>query len=190
VIAAAHELFITQGWVATTMAGVAERAGVARQTVYLMFESKQALLDVCIDQRLRGSGAEAPVRTQPEYQAMGSGSTAERVIAGAHWLAGAHERSVTIQRVLDQAAVTDPAAAARSREREQGRWQEVAFALGLVLGTKPKREFVDMVWTLASREVWLKLVEQRGWTSAQWQSWFESALTSAIRQYVAAVATS
>ena len=186
VIAAAHELFITQGWVATTMAGVAERAGVARQTVYLMFESKQALLDVCIDQRLRGRGAEAPVRTQPEYQAMGSGSTTERVIAGAHWLAGAHERSATIQRVLDQAAVTDPAAAARLRDREQGRWQEVAFALGLVLGTKPTREFVDMVWTLASRDVWLKLVEQRGWTSAQWQSWFESALTSAIGQYVAA----
>lgn len=190
VVAAAHELFVSQGWVATTMAGVAERAGVARQTVYLMFESKQALLDVCIDQRLRGSRGEAPIRTQPEYQAMGSGTTGERVAAGTRWLAGAHEHSATIQRVLDQAAVTDPAAAARLREREQGRWQEVAFAVGLVIGTKPTREFVDLVWTLASRDVWLKLVEQRGWTSTQWQSWFEGALTAAIGQYVGAVATS
>ena len=190
VIAAADELFVSQGWSATTMSGVAERAGVARQTVYLMFESKQALLDVCIDQRLRGSRGEAPIRTQPEYQAMGSGTTGERVAAGARWLVGAHERSATIQRVLDQAAVTDPAAAARLREREQGRWQEVAFAVGLVIGTKPTREFVDLVWTLASRDVWLKLVEQRGWTSARWQSWFEGALTAAIGQYVGAAAMS
>lgn len=190
IVAAAHDLFVSTGWVATTMAGVAERAGVARQTVYLMFESKQALLDVCIDRRLRGSGADMPVRDQPEYQAMGSGTTAERVTAGARWLAGAHERSATIQRVLDQAAVTDPAAAARLREREQGRWQEVAFAVGLVLGTKPSAEFVDLVWTLAARDVWLKLVEQRGWTSAQWQAWFESALTAAIGEYTRAAATS
>jgi AcrR family transcriptional regulator len=183
VVVAAHDLFVSQGWVATTMAGVAERAGVARQTVYLMFESKQALLDVCIDQRLRGNEADAPVRTQPGYQAMGTGTTTERVSAGARWLAGAHERSATIQRVLDQAAVTDPAAAARLHEREQGRWQEVAFAVGLVLGAKPAREFVDLVWTLASRDVWLKLVEQRGWTSARWQAWFEAALTAAIGQY-------
>jgi AcrR family transcriptional regulator len=189
VVAAAHELFVSKGWVATTMAGVAERAGVARQTVYLMFDSKQALLDVCIDQRLRGSGADMPVRNQPEYRAMASGTTAERVTAGAKWLAGAHERSATIQRVLDQAAVTDPAAAARLREREQGRWQEVAFAIGLVLGTKPTREFVDLVWTMASRDVWLKLVEQRGWTRAHWQSWFEGALTAAIGQYVGAAVT-
>lgn len=184
VVAAAHDLFVSQGWVATTMAGVAGRAGVARQTVYLMFESKQALLDICIDERLRGNGADAPVRTQPEYQAMGTGTTAERVTAGAHWLAGAHERSASIQRVLDQAAVTDPAAAARLREREQGRWQEVASAVGLVLGTEPTREFVDLVWTLASRDVWLRLVGQRGWTPAQWQSWFEGALTAAIAKYV------
>lgn len=190
VVVAAHELFVSKGWVATTMAGVAEGAGVARQTVYLMFDSKQALLDVCIDQRLRGNGAEAPVRTQPEYQAMGTGTTAERVAAGARWLAGAHERSATIQRVLDHAAVTDPAAAARLQAREQGRWQEVAFAVGLVLGTKPAREFVDLVWTLASRDVWLKLVEQRGWTTAQWQAWFEGALTAAIGQYVGAEMTS
>lgn len=184
VVAAAHELFVTLGWVATTMAGVAERAGVARQTVYLMFESKQALLEVCIDQRVRRIGADAPVRSLPEYRAMGTGKTAERVRASAHWLAGAHERSATIQRVLDQAAVTDPTAAARLLEREQGRWQEVAFAVGLVLGTKPTREFVDLVWTMASRDIWLKLIEQRGWAPTQWQSWFESALTAAITQYL------
>jgi AcrR family transcriptional regulator len=180
VVAAAHDLFVSEGWVGTTMAGVAERAGVARQTVYLMFESKTALLDVCIDQRLRGSGADAPVRTQSGYRAMGTGTLTERVAAGARWLAAAHERSAVIQRVLDQAAVTDPVAAARLGEREGGRWQEVAFAVRQVLGNKPSREFIDLVWTLASRDVWLKLVEQRGWTTAQWQRWFEQALTAAI----------
>ncbi len=180
VVGAAHELFVTHGWVGTTMAGVAERAGVARQTVYLMFESKHALLDTCIDQRIAGDDRPVPVRERAEYLAMGSGPPEQRVAAGAAWLAGAHERSATIQRVLDQAAVTDLAAATRLREREQLRWQEVRFAVDLVLGREAPAEVVDVVWTLASRDVWLKLVEEKGWTSAGWQRWFVGAMRAAI----------
>lgn len=40
-----------------------------------------------------------PVQDRPEYRAMGDGTTADRVAAGARWLAGSHERPATIQPV-------------------------------------------------------------------------------------------
>ena len=172
VVAAARELFVTEGWVATTIARVAEQAAVARQTVYLLFDSKLALLDACIDDAL-SPGRVRPVREQADYRQMGVGDFDARLAAGARWLAGAHQRSATIQRVLDEAAVSDPLAAARLQVREQARWTEVRWAMSLVLATPdPDPVLVDGVWTLASRDVWLKLVGQRGWSAEQWQSWF------------------
>lgn len=184
VLSAAHQLFVAEGWVATTMARVAERAAVARQTVYLLYDSKLALLDACIDDAL--TAGQAPrVRELAGYRAMGVGDFDARVAAGARWLAGAHQRSATIQRVLDEAAVGDPVATARLEVREQNRWSEVRWAMSLVLATPdPDPEVVDGVWMLASRDVWLKLVGQRGWSAEQWQVWF-ARLVGTYRRYAA-----
>ena len=171
VLETAQAMFLDEGWVATTMARVAAASGVARQTVYLLFDSKLALLDACIDTAL-SAGAGVRVRELPEYRVMADGDVDSRIAAGARWLAGAHERSARIQRVLDEAAVTDPAAAARLVVREQNRWDEVRFAMTLVLRRPdPPPAVVDAVWTTASRDAWLRLAG-RGWTSAQWQEWF------------------
>jgi AcrR family transcriptional regulator len=183
VLHAAHDLFVNEGWVATTMAAVADRAGVSRQTVYVLFDSKLALLDRCIDQRLRGAHDEMPVRAQPSYQRMGEGDLGQRVAASASWLRAAHERSASIQRVLDEAAVTDRLAAVHLAERERRRWDEVRWATSLVLATEaPDATLVDELWTLASRDVWLKLVAGRGWTPARWERWFAETVLATVTQ--------
>jgi TetR/AcrR family transcriptional regulator, cholesterol catabolism regulator len=171
VLLAAHEMFISNGWVATTMAGVARDAGVTRQTVYQQFESKLTLLDACIDLALT-DGQLVPVRDMPEYQHMAQGNRASRVAAGAQWLRGAHERSAAIQDVLDQAAVTDTEAAARLAARENTRWDEVRWAASLILGRDPDDHTVDALWTLTSRRIWLMLVRGRNWDGQQWHTWF------------------
>ncbi|PXW28848.1 UNVERIFIED_CONTAM: TetR family transcriptional regulator [Williamsia faeni] len=171
VLRAAHEMFVSIGWVATTMAGVAHAAGVTRQTVYQQFESKLELLDACIDLAL-SDGQLVPVRDMPEYRHMAVGDRASRLAAGAQWLCGAHERSAEIQNVLDQAAVTDTEAAARLVVRENTRWDEVRWAASLILGREPDGHTVDALWTLASRRVWLMLVRDRNWDGQQWRTWF------------------
>jgi len=171
VVETATRLFCDVGWVATTMAGVAEAAGLTRQTVYQQFVGKLALLDACIDHAL-SEGTGVPVRDLSDYRAMGEGAVAERLTAGAHWLRGAHERSARIQNVLDQAAVTDESAAQRLRERETTRWNEVAHAATLILGTAPTDDVVDSLWLLTSRRVWLMFLDGRGWSPDQWMSWF------------------
>jgi AcrR family transcriptional regulator len=170
-IAAATEAFTELGWVPTTMAEVARRAGLTRQTVYQQFSGKLPLLNACIDTALT-EGQATGVRELPEYQAMGSGDVADRLAAGARWLRAAHERSAVIQHVLDQAAVTDPEAADLLADREQRRWAEVRFALTLILGEAPDDTVVDSVWWLASRRIWLGLVDGRGWSPDRWERWF------------------
>lgn len=176
VVAAAHAMFVEEGWVPTTMAKVAAAAGVTRQTVYSQFESKLALLDACIDRAL-SDGRAIPVREMPEYRAMGVGDRRARVAAGARWLCGAHERSAVIQAVLDQAAVTDAEAASRLAQRERTRHNEVRFALSLILDAEPETLIVDAVWTMASRRVWLMLVDEQRWSGALWCRWFAAQVT-------------
>ncbi|RPA20116.1 TetR/AcrR family transcriptional regulator [Gordonia sp. OPL2] len=179
VIATATELFCTDGWVPTTMSAVATAAGLTRQTVYQQFDGKLALLDACIDNAL-SAGEPVRVRELPEYRAMADGDFDSRLTAGARWLRGAHERSAVIQNVLDQAAVTDPDAAERLREREANRWDEVRFAVGLVLGTEPSDRLVDSIWSLAARSIWLRLVGDRGWSESDWETWFVDLARSSM----------
>jgi AcrR family transcriptional regulator len=179
VVAAATDMFCESGWSATTMAGVATAAGVTRQTVYQQFAGKLELLDACIDLALTDGAADA-VRALDGFRAMGTGSLAARIDAGSAWLRGAHERSARIQNVLDQAAVTDDEAAARLREREQNRWDEVRHAVSLILGDAPADDLVDAVWVLASRRNYLMLVDGRGWSPTRWQEWFADQARGAI----------
>lgn len=179
VIETATEMFCARGWSATTMAGVATAAGVARQTVYQQFDGKLELLDACIDLALT-AGEGGAVRSLEHYRAMGAGSRDERIATGATWLRGAHERSARIQNVLDQAAVTDDVAAARLRVREQNRWDEVRHAVSLILGATPDDGTVDTVWVLASRRTYLMLVDGRGWTPGRWESWFAEHVQTAV----------
>ena len=179
VIEVATRLFSDQGWVTTTMADVAKAADLTRQTLYQQFPNKLALLDGCIDIAL-SDGRSVPVWDLPDYRLMGSGAPDERLAAAARWLCGAHQRSAVIQHVLDQAAVTDGEAAARLREREHNRRDEVRWALGLVTGTAPDDRLVDEVWLLASRRQWLILVVDRAWTPAEWTDWFIAHTRAAL----------
>ncbi len=167
-VAAAHELFLQQGWTVTTMTQVAAAAGLARPTVYLHFDTKLDLLIACIDAAL----SDIPVRNRSDYQAMGKGTLPQRVATAGRWLRSAHERSASIQRVLDDAAVSTPEAAPVQIRMEQRRHDEFANACSLVLGGHiPPTDLVDEVWALGSRMMWFTLAD-RGWSPDQWEAWF------------------
>ncbi len=70
IVEAAHRLFTTQGYASTTMAQVAESAGVAVQTVYFVFHTKAALLARTIDFAVLGWETPRPPQEQPWYRAM------------------------------------------------------------------------------------------------------------------------
>src|SRR5215211_3563003 len=61
VVDAAGRLFVEHGYVATTIEDVAERAGVAVQTVYYVFGTKPNLLSAVLDASIVGDVEPVPV---------------------------------------------------------------------------------------------------------------------------------
>ena len=61
VVDAAARLFVDHGYVATTIEAVADRAGVAVQTVYYVFGTKRNLLAAVLDASIAGDVETTPV---------------------------------------------------------------------------------------------------------------------------------
>ena len=71
IIDAAHDLFLADGFAATTMSAVAAAAGVAVQTVYKAFASKPRLAKAVFDTAIAGDDEAVPVL---EREALGQGA--------------------------------------------------------------------------------------------------------------------
>src|SRR4051794_21097383 len=70
ILDAAERLFERNGYAATTMASIANEAGVALKTVYLAFETKSGLLRALWHLRLRGDDDDRPVAERSWYRAV------------------------------------------------------------------------------------------------------------------------
>ena len=78
---AAHELFVRNGYQATTLTAVADAAGVAHRTVYVRFGTKAALLKRVIDVALVGGLAPIDVVSREWYRTATTAPTLEERIA-------------------------------------------------------------------------------------------------------------
>jgi len=67
---AAIACFTTAGYAGTTMAAIAEQAGVAVQTLYFTFHTKAQLLQETLDRAVLGDGAPVPPPQTSWYKAM------------------------------------------------------------------------------------------------------------------------
>src|SRR6516225_1192196 len=81
IVRAAHDLFVTDGYQATTLAAVADAAGVAHRTVYVRFGTKAALLKRVVDVALVGDLAPVDVVSREWYRAATTAPTLDERIA-------------------------------------------------------------------------------------------------------------
>src|SRR6476659_1591193 len=70
IVKAAFALFCERGYIGTTMAQIAEAAGVAVQTVYFTFHTKAAVLSRAYDYAVSGEGEPILPWEQPWYREM------------------------------------------------------------------------------------------------------------------------
>ena len=99
----AHELFLEQGYAATPLRQIAERAGVALPTLYAVFGNKRALLFAVFDAArheaaVREAGLEVPLERERPL-------TAERI---AHRVRLTREGGAPVARIIDKAGAADP----------------------------------------------------------------------------------
>jgi AcrR family transcriptional regulator len=172
---AARELFLTRGYAATTMPAIAERAGVAVDTVYASVGAKPLLFRELIEQAISGQDHAVPAEARDYVRAIHAEPDPRAMIAiYARAVAAIQPRLAPLFRVLREAGRAEPELAALWAEiaaRRAGNMrrfvEEVAAAAGGLRPGMTVEEAADLVWATNAPEFSLLLVEERGWTPEQ-----------------------
>ena len=159
---AASRLFSDTGWAGTTLAAIADQAGVSVETIYNGFGSKKALLREAMGVAVVGDTEPISYVERPEFKALGEGSLAERTARGIATVSVIHERSAGIWQAIVEAASSDPDIDAWRREMEDNRRTDVRRSLELIFGHEIDEAVITMLWVLYSPEVYRKLVGDEG----------------------------
>lgn len=175
IVAAATALFAGRGWRNTTVAGIAQAAGVAIDTVYASFGSKGALLAAAKDAAKDGDAEQVPMFDRPAYRRLGEGTRGERLTLAARLIAEVNERTAPLDAAWREAAASDPAIAAQLAEREAGRRDDLAFGLARALSQPPGESALMGLWAVTSPEVYAKLTGA-GWDRDAYESWLATTL--------------
>jgi AcrR family transcriptional regulator len=176
VLAAATELFTTQGWAATGMRDIARAAGTATETLYAHFPSKTALLQTVIDIAVVGDEAPSPLAERPEFTALADGTRAERFAAAGRLVTAVNQRTAGFAKLIREAATGDEAMADLLEATRQRQWLDVRAAVRLLAGRDAPVRLLDGVWAVVSIEVYLLLVEVRGWSPEEYAAWLAETL--------------
>jgi AcrR family transcriptional regulator len=184
ILEASEELFLADGYGATTIAQIARRAGVAADTVYATFGSKRGILKSLMDARVAGDSDPAPLLDRPDVKSTSAqADRGERIRRVADGITAIHERARRIDDLMLSAAGSDPEIAAlRSDIQQRQRLAGMRYALSAVKGDDPLRapldddQAADILWTLTSPEVHRMLRDQRHWTPDRYRSWLADAI--------------
>lgn len=182
ILAAARELFVGHGYGTTTVAAIAERAGVAQDTVYASVGTKPAIFRSLVESAL--SGRDEPVPgAQREY--------AEQMRAAPDVRTKLAIYAAAITTIQGRLAPLDFRAAASANPELARLWREISerrarnmreladdlATTGELRADVGRDEIADVIWAMNSSEYYALLVLERGWTPERFQHWLLDAWT-------------
>jgi AcrR family transcriptional regulator len=169
ILAAARDLFLTEGY-GCTIARIAERAGVAVDTVYASVGRKPALVLAVIDMVLGDADRPIPAAQRGYVRQIQDATTGpEKITIYAGALATLLPVVAPLQEALREAGKTDPECArawSQLVDRRAGNMLDFARELrgtGHVREDLDDRQVADIVWSTNSAEYFL-LLATRGWS--------------------------
>jgi AcrR family transcriptional regulator len=183
ILDAALALFVDRGYVATTIASVADRARVSPETVYAVFKTKRALLASSLDASIVGDADPVPLlergwvldlRKEPDAR--------RRLRILARSGRAILERVSPIYEVLREASSADPEVAPLVRRYEQQRFEGQRALLRIVAPPGTLRPGLgpaaaaDILYAIGSPESYRLLVRDRGWSPARFERWYADTL--------------
>ena len=187
IVAAAHDLFLAQGYAATTIDAIAEAAHVSRRTVFNSVGGKAALLKLALDWAIAGDDEPVAVADRPAVQAIQAETDPRRALAlWAQMVTEIAARAAPIAGVLTAAADADPDAAQLVADGERDRMfgatafiRQLASLHGLAPGLT-RQHAADLCWLYADPYLYRRLVAQRGWTTGDFTQWLTSSLGATL----------
>jgi len=184
VLTACRELLFREGYHATTVRAVAERAGVSPETVYKSFGGKPGMVKALWDITLAGDDEPVPMADRPQVQEfLGTRELDTKLRLYAAYVRGIHERVAALFALLTQAGpdvgeVLDTA----EQERLTGVTMFVTHLdeTGTLAPDADPALLVDAVWALAGPQLFTQLTAGRGWSTATYEKWLTGILTATL----------
>jgi TetR/AcrR family transcriptional regulator, regulator of autoinduction and epiphytic fitness len=187
VVEAARDLFLKRGYAATTIEAISAASDTPQATVYRLFASKLGILKAVIDISIAGDDAPVAMLERPHVQALLSDADPSRQLAGfAAMLRALLGRAAPVHRILVDAARSDEAAAELladiARQRQEGQ-RRIARSLSRSNALRPglrERDAADIIYAVASPEVYGLLVFDRGWSGERYEHWLTELLVAQL----------
>ena len=185
IIEAAHALFVERGYTGARMQDVADRAGVAVQTVYFTFHTKAELLQACYDRAVLGPDR-LPPPMQPWHAEMLAARTGR---AALHTFAAGNTTICQRVGILDdvtRSAQHEPEAVAVRAHSEAMRregYAEIVRHLHTRFGLRDGLSVeaaTDVLLTLGATGPYRSLVVDYGWSVDDYVTWLGDLLATTL----------
>ncbi|MGW7540875.1 TetR/AcrR family transcriptional regulator [Streptomyces sp. NPDC054770] len=184
VLEACRELLFQDGFHATTIRAVAERAGVSAETVYKSFGGKPGMVKALWDITLAGDDEPVPMADRPQTrEILTTADPVAKLRLYAAYVRGIHERVAALFALLTQAGPdVGEILATGERERLTGVTSFVThFAeAGVLRPDADPARLADAVWALAGPQLFTQLTAGRGWSAAAYEEWLADTLTATL----------
>jgi AcrR family transcriptional regulator len=183
VSAAAAELFLAQGYAATSVRAVAQRAHVAEKTVYLQFENKGELLKAVVEEAIGGDDRPVPAADRDWFRdVLDEPDPARKLGLLADGSAALHQRTGRLFAMARGAAAVDQEAAAQWARGKRGHARAMARLAdnfrdhGLLPEGRDAEWATDVLYVLLGPETWQLVTGERGHGDAGYAAWLERTL--------------
>jgi AcrR family transcriptional regulator len=187
VVVAARALFERDGFRPTTIAAVAERAGVSAESIYKGFGTKAALAKAVFDFVIAGDDEPVPVWRRSEADAIRAEPDVRRkLIMYSRGLAARQQRSAKVQVLIRDGGHTDQSLAALWRQLLAERLTGMTMLGRHLIESGQLREGIeldevrDVLWTCTAVELYELLVVERGWPLDRYAEWIGHAIAAAL----------
>ena len=187
IVTAAHDLFLAQGYAATTIDAVAQAAHVSRRTVFNSVGGKATLLRLALDWAIVGDDEPVPLAERPAIKAILAEPDPRKALAlWVRVVTDVAARVAPIAEVITAAADADPDAAQLIADGDRDRmFGATAFtgylaSLGGLAPGLTRQHAADMCWAMMDTHLYRSLVIQRGWAASDYMQWLSNSLAATL----------
>lgn len=185
IVDAARELFLADGYAATTVAAIAAAARVSVETIYKGFGGKPGLVRAIAERGLAGQGP-VPAEQRSDHIRDTEPDPRRILAAWGTFTAEIAPRVAPILMLARDAAASDPEVALTLEQISAARLDRMAlnarglFEAGHLRPEITPGEAADTMWTYSSPELYELLVLRRGWSADRYGRFVGQALIAAL----------
>ena len=179
IVDASRELFLQQGYGATTIESIATKSGVAVSTVYAIFKNKRGILAA-----IREGWHQESQQRNIYHAALAEQDPMHRFALAAHATRRQWETGASMIAIYRGAAAVDAEAAIELEQaltgRRAGLTRFIAASKAMLRPSLTTEQALSIFYALTLAEVYATLVVHDGWTPDEYERWLATLLQTQL----------